>query len=287
MKGITMRISHIVCGIAGLALALMTVAVNAGEVSQARFLLQNEARVDQWVEKVGNITQEWMEGFAGGAEGKVLQYNCHLSSLAPARLVRATDGKMSMAWNTQSVPDDFKGDTATFVWVAGIGCNLGENHFDVQINGKPRFLISSSYQKSWSVKGEHGGEIQFDTIMTDKHDDNFGYMRLTAPAEWLNPGKPVQVKIVGRKESSPAWFMVFEYTNTADWIRGHCRNVVLSSWRGGIRSGEPVTFSFAARRKLAGKSIELRLGNKVLAKVALKLDKDIAACTVDVEPSLF
>jgi len=62
-----------------------------------------------------------LHGFAEKISGTDFYYNSAIPGINQSLLVRALNGKQSMVWNTESVPQDFRKKEAVFVWLAGMG----------------------------------------------------------------------------------------------------------------------------------------------------------------------
>jgi len=136
-----------------------------------------------WAEEVSS----WFEGFAEAVDGQEITYHSHRDQSAQARIVRALDGEDFIEWRSAPIPAEWTGESATFVWVAGLGCNLGHKSFDLQVNGEPRFTFRTTYDRTWTVEGTGGGQLQFVAVQSDRSKDLFGYMKMTVPAAWLTP----------------------------------------------------------------------------------------------------
>ncbi len=154
--------------------------------------------------------KNFVPGFARTISGQDFNYySCH-PDVRSALLSRATDGTMAVEWETESLPSDYQEPTATFIWIAGLGCNIAEKKFDLFINDEYSLTFTSSKEKNWTIIGKQAIELSFNTIMVDQYTDLFGYMYLKVPAKMLSPGKSLKLKVVGEAAGSNAWFMVFK-----------------------------------------------------------------------------
>jgi len=61
-----------------------------------------------------------LQGFAEKISGTDFYYNSTIPGINQSLLVRALNGKQSMVWNTESVPQDFRKKEAVFVWLVGM-----------------------------------------------------------------------------------------------------------------------------------------------------------------------
>ena len=121
------------------------------------------------------------EGFSEFVSGEELYYFSHRGPNSVARLARAGDVRNRFEWKTAALPADWKGNQASFVWVAGIGAGKGARNFQLFVDGTERFIFSTRADSAWTVKGIDGGELSFVSVTQDKHGDLFGYMKLTVP----------------------------------------------------------------------------------------------------------
>ncbi|MBN2280267.1 MAG: hypothetical protein JXQ65_06790 [Candidatus Marinimicrobia bacterium] len=152
----------------------------------------------------------YLTGFLRPLSGQEMLYHSMSPDITSALLVRANSGNMAIEWETEPVRFSDQSDQVKFIWVAGVGCNLGTHNFDLFVNDKQNFSFQSIDQENWEVKGEKGGKLSFQSVMIDMARDRFGLMALTLPKSMLAEGKPVRLKIVGRHEDSNAWIMTFK-----------------------------------------------------------------------------
>ncbi len=155
----------------------------------------------------------WLGGYAKSAAGEVLAYHSPYPGHLPALLTRATDGTMAIEWETEPVPPNFRGKSATFVWMAGIVTGDATRRFELAVDGNPALTFTSTEdvsRRDWTVTNGRGLRLTFKTAMVDRFDDLFGFMWLEVPASLLRPGRPLKLGVTGEKAGSRDWFMVFE-----------------------------------------------------------------------------
>jgi len=155
-------------------------------------------------------SQRYLKGFARTISGQSFDYHSPHPDVRAALLSRATDGNMAVEWETESLPSNYRELYATFIWIAGLGCNIAEKKFDFFIDDEYSLTLTSSKEKNWTITGKNNVELSFKTMMVDQYTDLFGYMYLKVPVEMLTPGKPMKIKAVGEAAGSNAWFMVFQ-----------------------------------------------------------------------------
>lgn len=158
-----------------------------------------------------------VEGFAEKVSGSELEYHSPLPENLTALLTRSTDGQMEIGWKT-GIPGQADGPVH-FLWLAGLGSNLGDHHFDLHINGRKNLIFSSSPLREWTVKGEKGSSLTFRASYRDVAGDLFGLMVLTLPDEAVQRGEPLELSVVGHAEGSNAWYMTFMYDRVVEALR--------------------------------------------------------------------
>lgn len=265
MKNKNFRLLLAVC--AGIFLGIN--GVNADNENLARFQFESAKE-----------SANWFEGFAETVDGQEITYFCHRYDGAKARIVRASDGKMSIQWKTAPVPKDWKKDSATFFWVCGLGCNLGNKKFDLYVNNKHCFTFSTVTDKSWTVKGDDGGELVFTAMTSDGFNDLFGYMRMTLPSAWIVPGEPLLIKIVGEAAKHRAWVMTFEFPDALAYFQSKERKAAYHSLT--FRHLGTAVINLVSYPEWAGKTVELCSGQDILGKAVFSLDRDISTAAINI-----
>jgi len=234
--------------------------------------------------------EPWLKGYARTVSGERLGYHSPYPDIGTALLVRATDGEMRIAWETEPVPAGFRSGSATFLWIAGIASRRGGHEFFLSADGEPLLAFRSAAdpsRRTWTVTGRGGASLTFRTTMVDAAEDLLGYMTLTMPASLLKPGRPLRLEIRGEKAGNRDWAMVFEHSIEASvsarseqvLIRrdGRTRQVV------GVeisRPGPPTRAAVAVEG--AAERVRLETGyNIIFLPVAPAATERDAALTVD------
>jgi alpha-mannosidase len=161
----------------------------------------------------GDTAPPWLGGYAKTLSGEILAYHSPYPGHIPALLTRATDGTMAIEWETDPVPRGFRGESATFVWMAGLVTGDGTRRFDLVLDGTPALAFTSVEdisRREWRVSGARGVNLSFRATMADQFDDLFGFMWLEVPRSLLRPGRALRLKVTGENAGSRDWFMVFE-----------------------------------------------------------------------------
>jgi len=162
---------------------------------------------------MGAARPEWLRGFKRTIAGERIVYHSLYPDSNSALIVRASDGKMAIEWQTGPVPESSGGSGATFIWMTGLATGKGAHRFDLDIDGARALSFTTaqdSSRKTWTVRGPHGVSLTFEAAQVDQFNELFGFMFLTVPPALIRPGEPLRLKVTGEKGGSPDWFMVFE-----------------------------------------------------------------------------
>src|SRR5512136_1386239 len=79
---------------------------------------------------------EWLRGYGKTISGVELAYHSPYPDISAALISRASDGTMSVEWETEPLPAAWKGGSATFVWLAGHATGKGGHRFDLSVDGE-------------------------------------------------------------------------------------------------------------------------------------------------------
>ena len=150
-----------------------------------------------------------ISGYARTIAGGTMTYTSPIATANTALIARATDGSSSIVWETDPAPPMTGKDTLSFVWLAGLGCNIGEKRFTLSADGKDVATFTTSSRDSWEITGPEGIRLNYQTVMVDRNRDSFGFMRLSFPPGRITPGKAVRLQITGEAAKSSAWVMTF------------------------------------------------------------------------------
>lgn len=150
-----------------------------------------------------------LQGYEEKLSGSDIQYHSPSPAINQALFVRATTGKHSMRWKTETVPANFDAPHVTFIWLAGMGSNLGDARMDLKVNDHVLpFWVNNT--KNWDVKGPKGISLHYRHAMTDGARDHFGYLFLRLPRTEVQPGKPLAIEITGSRANQQTWCMTFK-----------------------------------------------------------------------------
>lgn len=153
-----------------------------------------------------------VNGFGKKISGSDFLYHSSLPMAKECLLIRATDGKSSMEWQTAAAPAKIDKESVTFIWLAGVGSSPGNARFDVKVNGRDMFTFRTDGADQWTKNAEDGSSLSFYNDMTDQNGDKFGFMYLMIPRSNLVAGKPVTLKITGGNFNTTSWYMTFRFS---------------------------------------------------------------------------
>jgi hypothetical protein len=152
-------------------------------------------------------------GYERTVHGEELQYHSPVPYVDRSLLVRSLDRKRDIEWETAPVPDDFAGDTAVFVFMAGIDINEDSHRFDLFVNGEPVLQFtnprtSENERPQWS--GDRGVSADFRVTLIDKYSDAMGFVFLEVPRTYWDDSRSLRLRVAGESADSRTWFMVFK-----------------------------------------------------------------------------
>lgn len=189
----------------------------------------------------------WLQGWAKTIAGEAMGYHSAYRDISDALIARATDGTMTVSWETAPVPADFKADAATFIWMCGLATQKGAHRFEMKIDGRPLTAFRTgkdASEKKWTLPGPDGASLRFETTYVDQFDELFGFMFLTLPKSVLAPGRPVRIDVTGEKGESRDWFMMFP-AKLASWVRASGEEALIRE-NGGARQSLRLEISHIA-----------------------------------------
>lgn len=157
-----------------------------------------------------------INGYVTFTRGEHLGYHSFHPYATRSLLTRCLDGTSTIAWETGIVPQNVTGDAVTFIWVAGhsSGTSAADATFHLTINGKEAVSFTTVKDRrvpQWTVRGNDGVTLSFDSKWEDSVNDLFGYMNLTVPVRLLTKGQPATIGITGENAGRRDWYMTFMY----------------------------------------------------------------------------
>jgi hypothetical protein len=117
----------------------------------------------------------YVPGYHTTIGGEELRYHSPIPYVDRSLLVRAEKHERYIEWETAPVPEDFAGDTAVFVFMAGIDVNEDRREFQFFVNGDLSFSFtnpaSDEHVMRWA--GADGVRAEFRVTIVDKYDDRW------------------------------------------------------------------------------------------------------------------
>lgn len=151
-----------------------------------------------------------INGYANKVSGLDFEYTSCIPGLRGSMLIRATNGRDFMEWETDPVPAGINEKFASFVWIAALGSGPGRAQMDLSVNEKAMFSFYTDGRPSWAVSAPDGSSLTFNSIMIDQHGDHHGYMVLRIPKGKVAAGKPLNIKVTGSEANLSSWYMTFK-----------------------------------------------------------------------------
>jgi hypothetical protein len=123
-------------------------------------------------------------------------------------LVRQTDGRSTLSWETAPVP---AGEgPVTFVISAGTGwISEPEGRFSLSVNGRHLLDFGVTLEKREWRSTDGAARLEYD-VRRVEGVDSLGVMRLTVPRAGLQAGRPARIEVAGSASGSRRWFILFE-----------------------------------------------------------------------------
>ncbi len=163
------------------------------------------------------------EGFFQAIQGEQINYHSSREDCPSALLTRATNGTMISSWVTPEIRlAEGQAQFCLFL-ITGMsqqGYKLEDENpcFTLLVNEEPWFEFCNALGESWTISSEKGGQMSFDGLVKDQHNDVFGYTRICLPAKVLSDAGNIRLAIRGEASGSQHWFMVFTCSDALDWF---------------------------------------------------------------------
>jgi alpha-mannosidase len=164
---------------------------------------------------VSGQAPEWpqetiLSGYARKVSGTDFRYHSSIPSAEECMLLRATQEKAFMEWETAPVPDELNSQYASFVWLAGLSSSRGNARYDVSINGTQKISFFIDSEDEWTLKAEDGTALSFKCDAMDESQDRFGFISLKVPVELLGEAKSAKIKVAVGALEEYSWLMTFK-----------------------------------------------------------------------------
>lgn len=157
-----------------------------------------------------------LAGYANRISGETMGYGSYTPMASQALLTRTNNGQDVITWETEPVPNDYKGDTVYFTWVGGNAAGTAESDepYDLEINGTPALTLTTHKDYThpdWYYRNDNGVSIRFEKKGLDNNNDATGRVTLAIPRRLTATGKPLRLTLTGQKKNNQDWLMVYQY----------------------------------------------------------------------------
>ncbi len=154
-----------------------------------------------------------LKGYSKRIAGDTLGYYSFNPLARSSMLTRCTGGDMAIAWETEAIPADARGEWAYFIWIGSYSTytSTGVRHFDFSLNGNKLFTFTNDKGPGWKKTAPDGTELTFQFVHEDMARDANGYFYLRVPLVKCKKGEPLRLGVVGEKARSSDWYMTFMY----------------------------------------------------------------------------
>ncbi len=162
-----------------------------------------------------SMARDYLAGYDRSLAGGGFPYHAPQPDAATSLLIRSESDTARIAWLTEPVPADTRGEVVRFLMLAAIDVNADDpRRWTVRVDGRDAFVVEAPRE---SVAGDlvwdgpEGSSLAFRGATVDKYDDLMGPLVLTVPRAWTRPGEPLAIEVTGEGALSRTWFMVYEY----------------------------------------------------------------------------
>ncbi len=125
----------------------------------------------------------YLQGYQAAISGNNFSYHSPLPDVGTCLLTRASSEYEPIEWETEIVPQNYKGNKVSFIWLFGIDVTAESQDFDFFINGEKYFTFSNPIDNTNDTRNyiNNGAELIFNRTMIDKHKDQMGFAILELP----------------------------------------------------------------------------------------------------------
>lgn len=229
---------------------------------------------------------QWFEGYNSIHSGTFSPYQSHRSGVNrdSAFVVRTSGHESMIEWITSEIPKTFSADSVSFIWSCGFGNNLGNEWFDLCINGENIISFSTINDSYWKIVETNGVQLSFTTVHQNSNGANFGYMVLTVPSSFLSEKKSLKIKIQGRSSENEIWYRLFAYKNALKYLKlNEQKDFYLSV--NFIHMGD-AELKFYASQKYSNSKVQLYNSNNIIEEGVLKIDELISKTNIFIPRNL-
>ena len=149
------------------------------------------------------------DGFDSIIKGNRIVYHSFVNNIKKALIVRANKNEKEISWYSGK-PIYEKDGFYYFIFISGIGVNLGNGKFYFYANDSLLLTFEIRKDAHWVVQGKNGSSFEFFREFIDDYGDYFGYSIVKIHKSYIKDNKQVNFLIRGEDKNSNVWFMVFQ-----------------------------------------------------------------------------
>jgi hypothetical protein len=156
---------------------------------------------------------EYFNGYTEALSGMSYAYPSPIPEVKASLLSRGRADFKPISWLTEVVPESYKDDYVTFIWLYGMDTDPEPVPFILRVNGTEWFRFSNplhSKTGTRSLEGREGAELKFNVTMIDVNKDEMGYAILKLPTSAVRPGQAVELEISAEPVEDNSWFMTYK-----------------------------------------------------------------------------
>ena len=207
--------------------------------------------------------RDYLQGYEREISGARFGYHSPLPYVNMSLLIRGRQDYHPIEWETETVPEDYGGEFVSFFWLFAMDVTATPVDFALSINNQEYISFKSSKISRLgpsSFKGRNNTEITLQTTMLDRHRDQMGFAVLKVPADVIEKGKPVRLKISSNSENNDAWYMVYK-AKLEEKVDIYQNLVVVKE---GSQLSHSISFDFTHLRK--EKETTIQIGDQLFTR---------------------
>jgi hypothetical protein len=155
----------------------------------------------------------YFQGYQEEVSGTRFGYHSPLPDVNTSLLIRGREDYVPIVWNSEIVPQNYRGEFVNFIWLFGMDVVADPASFNLKVNGKQYFTFHNSKKSETGpiiYQGENGAELTFNVTMLDKYEDQMGFAILKMPVSAIHLGKVQTFTVTTDSKESNAWYMTFK-----------------------------------------------------------------------------
>lgn len=186
-----------------IALLLTAIAVFAVSLQAQSFnmlLLQQKLALQE---------SELTNGYDTPIKSEDWSYENYWNSKTDAMLTRATNGTMEISWLSDPIKHIGKSGAELLMLVCTTPSSNPKN-FELWVGDNSCVVLQNIKQQQWVVSSPDGISCEYIEYGNNPSGDGMAFMVVTLPESMVKIGERVKFKLVGQKQESNAFFMIFK-----------------------------------------------------------------------------